>query len=301
MSENIARYAHKWKLVDLQPLAQTATSDLYKAQSEHGPVVLKILTERGAEDEKAAADALKHWDGRGAVQLWQHDEGAMLLEYVPGSDLTERVRNGRDDDATAIIADVLRKLHVSLQGDPPESLTLLPRRFQSLFRKAEDDKPLARSSLFMRGATVAHRLLAEEVPSSVLHGDIHHENIRYHPERGWLAIDPKGLYGDRAYDAANALCNPRALPEIVLNPERLSRQADLMAAAINLSRERLLSYVYAHACLSASWSLEDGQDPSLALAVAKMAEAFIHAPSIRQASTAQNHHAPKACSWPVGP
>jgi streptomycin 6-kinase len=31
--------------------------------------------------------------------------------------------------------------------------------------------------------------------------------------RGWLAIDPKGLYGERGFDYANIFCNPvRARP-----------------------------------------------------------------------------------------
>ncbi|PJN93199.1 streptomycin resistance protein, partial [Amaricoccus sp. HAR-UPW-R2A-40] len=96
--------------------------------------------------------------------------------------------------ATGIIADVLRKLHFDFQGEPPEGVTLLPRRFQCLFHKADEDNQADPSSIFIRGAAVARRLLAEDTPSYVLHGDLHHENIRHHPERGWLAIDPKGLY-----------------------------------------------------------------------------------------------------------
>ncbi|PJN93042.1 3'-kinase, partial [Amaricoccus sp. HAR-UPW-R2A-40] len=130
-----------------------------------------------------------------------------------------------------------------------------------LFHKADEDNQADPSSIFIRGAAVARRLLAEDTPSYVLHGDLHHENIRHHPERGWLAIDPKGLYGDRAYDAANALCNPGTLPEIVLNPRQAVETSDDHADALDITRERLLSYVFAHACLSASWSLEDSQDP----------------------------------------
>ncbi|PJN92788.1 hypothetical protein CNY89_26565, partial [Amaricoccus sp. HAR-UPW-R2A-40] len=84
--------------------------------------------------------------GRGAVQVWHHDEGALLLEYIPGSDLTELVRSGRDDEATGIIADVLRKLHFDFQGEPPEGVTLLPRRFQCLFHKADEDNQADPSS-----------------------------------------------------------------------------------------------------------------------------------------------------------
>lgn len=95
----------------------------------------------------------------------------------------------------------------------------------------------------------------------LLHGDIHHENIRHHKGRGWLAIDPKGLLGERAYDAANTLCNPHSMSELVQNRDRLLRQAGIMAAAMNVNHDRLLSYAFAHACLAACWCIEDGHDP----------------------------------------
>ncbi len=47
-----------------------------------------------------------------------------------------------------------------------------------------------------------------ETEKCVLHGDLHHENVLDFGEKGWLAIDPKKLYGDRAFDYANIFCNP---------------------------------------------------------------------------------------------
>ena len=81
---------------------------------------------------------------------------------------------------------------------------------------------------------------------------------------------------------------PNSLPSIVQSRERLLRQAGIMATGLNINRERLLSYVYVHACLSACWSLEDGQDPSLGLAMAKIAESCISESSVQPATTARN-------------
>ena len=273
MNEALARYLDQWKLSHPELLAKTFTSDLYKVEADGQTAVLKILSEAGAKDERSAADVLKWYRGHGAIQLLRHDLGAMLLEYVDGGDLTELVKNGRDDEATKIIADVLNTLHFASRSEIPDHLTPLSQRFQSLFDKASQDRE--QDSIYRRGAAVARDLLCEQGPAHVLHGDIHHENIRQHRERGWLAIDPKGLIGERAYDAANALCNPHSLPKIVQNPERLIRQADIIATALDLDRKRLLSYTFAHACLSACWSLEDGDDPSHALAMAEITESCI--------------------------
>jgi aminoglycoside/hydroxyurea antibiotic resistance kinase len=42
----------------------------------------------------------------------------------------------------------------------------------------------------------------------VLHGDLHHGNVLDFGLRGWLAIDPKGLLGERGFDFANIFTNP---------------------------------------------------------------------------------------------
>ena len=281
MDETLGRYLQAWDLSDPKPLAETFTSNLYTVQAFGHTAVLKILSQIGAADEGAGADALLWYSGQGAVQLLRHDPDAMLLEYVAGPDLTDLVRAGRDDEATKIIGNVLNKLHFASSADAPNNLTPLLHRFHSLFNAA--DKERDSTSLFGRGAAVAHAVLSDGRPAHVLHGDIHHENIRHHQVRGWLAIDPKGLVGDRTYDAANTLCNPDSMPAIVQNRDRLLRQADIMAHAIDVDRNRLLSFVFAHSCLSASWCIEDGHDPSHALNVARIVEPCINLPGIASA------------------
>jgi streptomycin 6-kinase len=66
-----------------------------------------------------------------------------------------------------------------------------------------------------------------------LHGDIQHGNILDFGSRGWLAIDPKGLIGERSFDYANLFCNPEAA--VALAPRRLARQVDVVAEAAGLS------------------------------------------------------------------
>ena len=71
------------------------------------------------------------------------------------------------------------------------------------------------------------------IPKEVrpLHGDLHHENIMHGP-RGWLAIDPKGVLGDPAFDAANWFYNPLNRMDLCLNPERIAFMAESFAGAL---------------------------------------------------------------------
>jgi streptomycin 6-kinase len=253
-------------------LARTYTSHVYKVRSAGETVVLKILSDVGIADEANGVHALQYFDGHGAIRLLRHDDGAMLLEYVDGGDLIPLVRAGKDDEATTIIADVLNELHLTRRKDLPGQLTPLRVRFRSLFAKADEDASLGDASLFVRGAAVAEDLLCSAGPDHVLHGDMHHENVRWHKDRKWLAFDPKGLVGDRAYDAANAICQTGSKLGITLDRDILLRRADVMSEVMKIDRDRLLSYVFVHSCLSACWSVEDGQDPSESLVSAAMSE-----------------------------
>lgn len=260
------RYLKDWKLSQPRLLATTATSSVYLVARDGGRAVLKVLSDLGQKDESNAARALEYFGGAGAVRLLAQDKGAHLLEYAGGEDLKAVVQRGFDEQAADIIGDVLNVLH-GVKGAPPE-LIPLKTWFRSLFRAASRE---GAEALYGRAAAAAEKLLALNEDPRVLHGDIHHENIR-HSDRGWLALDPKGLYGPRLYDAANTLCNPSGLESLSENEARLLNVSGILADKLNAARPRLLAWVFAYAGLSAAWSAEDGQDPAHALAIVRLAE-----------------------------
>lgn len=267
-------YLEKWSLRDAAPLAQTETSHLHKVKCGSGEAVLKVLTEVGKADERSGATALRLFDGHGAVRLLESDDEAQLLEYLPGPDLSELVKTGHDEEATEEIAKVINTLHSMSPKEKPEGLITLDRRFQSLFEKAKHDEGGGVRSIYVKAARVARALLDQRQSVRALHGDIHHENVR-HSARGWIAIDPKGLWGERTYDAANTVCNPVSLPGVVHDEDRLFRVAETLANSLELDRDRLLRFVFVHAALWAAWSLEETQDPAHALKVVSILEAHL--------------------------
>lgn len=274
MDDKLKHYLDVWKLTDPEPLAQTGTSHVCTVTFEGTRVVLKILTPAGGEERNGAV-ALRCFDGHGAVKLLRVDDGAHLLEYADGDDLVGMVRGGEDERATAIIGDVLNQLHAA-KPPFPEGLVPLKRWFRELFERAEADQQAGIDSLYVRGAHMTETLLAAPRDVTVLHGDIHHENIRYHRQRGWLAFDPKGLVGERTFDAANTLCNPMNMEELVENEKRIIRIASILADKMGIERSRVLSFTFAYCCLSAVWSENsDDEDPRGALAIAKLVERLL--------------------------
>ncbi len=274
----LTHYLDAWHLSNPQFLTQTVTSHIYTVTHEGDTVILKLLALSETEEQTGAL-ALRYFRGQGAVRLLRHDDGAHLLEYANGDELVTLVERGEDQHATRIIAQVLNQLHAVPQDASREGLFPLDRWFRALFQKAAADRQAGIASIYVRGAALAERLLADPRDVRVLHGDIHHRNIRQSP-RGWLAFDPKGLVGERTYDCANTLCNPYPMTGLVHEEPRLLANAAILADALAIDLPRVLAFTYAYACLSASWSLSIRDDGAVqwALGVAEIVEPHLGLP-----------------------
>ena len=243
-------YLSAWNLSNPKFLTQTLTSHIYTVTYDTETAILKLLSPSETEEQSGAV-ALRYFDGHGAVRLLHYDEGAHLLEYAAGDELVTLVERGEDENATRIIAQVIKQLHSVPQDGSHDGLFMLDRWFGELFNKAVADRRAGIESIYVRSASLAQRLLADQRDVRVLHGDIHHRNIRQ-SSRGWLTFDPKGLIGERTYDCANTLCNP-VMPELVHNETRLLINAAILADTLALDLSRVLAFTYAYACLNASW------------------------------------------------
>jgi streptomycin 6-kinase len=243
-------YLAAWDLSNPRLLTQTMTSHIYTVVHDKETVILKLLSASEADEQRGAL-ALRYFNGHGAVRLLHYDDGAQMMEYAAGDALVMLVERGEDEKATRIIAQVIKQLHSVPQDAPVDGMVMLDRWFGALFEKAATEKQVGIESIYVRGAALTERLLADKQETRVLHGDIHHYNIR-HSQRGWLAFDPKGIVGDRTYDCANTLCNP-VIPELVHNKTRLLNNAAILADALALELWRVLAFTYVYACLNASW------------------------------------------------
>jgi streptomycin 6-kinase len=242
-------YLKRWKLTPEGDAIITHSSDLLPVRCDGQPAMLKIARE---PEEKLGGVLMTWWAGEGAARVFLHDDDAVVMERAtgPGS-LMHMALNGHDDDASRIACATVALLHAP-RPSPPEGLHSLEQWFESLWLAAE-----RKGGLIRECATTARNLLASPQEQVVLHGDVHHDNILDFGPRGWLAIDPKRVTGERGYDYANLICNPD-LPTCT-DPARFTRQVEVIARAAGLERQRLLQWVMAHAGLSAAWFLEDNE------------------------------------------
>ena len=234
--------------------------------------VLKVS--RHVEETRNEIAALRLWDGEGAARLLAADpeSGALLIERLdPGTMLVE-VAAVDDDAATVIAAGVVRRLWRPVAERhglrPLESWCAAYERNREALTRDADGFPAA---LFRRADTMRRDLLASTDTPTVLHGDLHHYNVLRGQRAAWLAIDPKGLVGDRCFDVCQFFRNPlpRGVPASV-NRRRL----DIFCAELGLDRQRTKDWCFVHAVLDACWDFEDGTPWQRAVAYAEETLSF---------------------------
>jgi streptomycin 6-kinase len=244
----------RWGASDPSPIAVTPTSRVYRVRLDGGgTAVVKDLTPIGVQDELRSAAFLEWRAGHGSVRLLARHDTTLLLEDAGAYSLLDHLNEHGDDSATAIAAQAVAALQTPSAEPIPNELEPLEKRFAALFSVT----PSVTDGLVAEAAEMAGALLLDQRDVRPLHGDFHHENL-WLGERGWLAIDPKGLIGDPAYDVANMFYNPLARDDLRTDPARIGSMARVFATTLDRDVATVLQWAFVHVCLSASWHLEDG-------------------------------------------
>jgi streptomycin 6-kinase len=222
-------------------------------ERDGAPLVLKLLNP--GSDEYRSAGILAHWRGEGAARLVEADEGWVLIERaMPGDDLAGLVAAGQDDAATLALCEVMAKLN-----RPP------PRR-HGLRKVADWGRGFRRNrraalalgvpaALIDRAEALFFELCRTQAAPIVLHGDLQHYNVLGDALRGWLAIDPKGILGEPAYEPGAMLRNP--LTDYCQDRKVIDQRARLIASRLGYPYERLIGWCFSQWVLSVLWAIED--------------------------------------------
>ncbi|TCR62084.1 aminoglycoside phosphotransferase family protein [Bosea sp. BK604] len=265
----------RWGLVPAGEPILTRGSQLLPVLRGAEPAMLKLPA---GEHERLGYLPLEYWNGDGAARLLARSESgdAMLIERARGTrSLSAMARDGADDEATAILCDAIAALQTP-RGPAPLGLIPLETWFRELFPMAAE-----RGGILARSAAAATEMLACQREIVPLHADLHHDNVLDFEERGWLAIDPQCVIGDRAFEYTILFCDPDLAdpePPVAIVPGTFERRLEIVLAKSGLERRRLLTWILAWCGLSAAWFLGD-DDPlaSVNFAVAERAIAALEA------------------------
>jgi streptomycin 6-kinase len=134
--------------------------------------------------------------------------------------------------------------------------------------------------ILVQAAAAAAQVLVSQREIVPLHADLHHENILDFGNRGWLAIDPKRVIGERTFEYTILFCDPDlGLSHLTIarRPEVFDKRLEVVSQTTGLETRRLLLWMLAWAGLSAAWQIGDDLDPGIELQVAEVALAALKA------------------------
>ncbi|MCX7124792.1 MAG: aminoglycoside phosphotransferase [Gammaproteobacteria bacterium] len=262
---NIINYlAAKWSLTDIIPVSNMSWHYVAFAMQENKkPVVLKIgCDEEVSQDE---CRALHYFNAQGAIALLNYDAdySALLLERAMPGDLLISKHTDIENTIRIYAHTVNTLLH---RSEIPAGVTHVSHWCCALDRINDSRISKQYVDLALQLRTF---LLSATNNERVCHGDLHCENVIHNQEQ-WIVIDPKGIIGEMAFEAAafdllsdHELKNSDKIPELILS------RTKLLSDGLHIEQARLLYWIFLRTVISAQWFAEDGGDPSKMLLIAK--------------------------------
>jgi streptomycin 6-kinase len=250
----VARLLKEWLLIPGDVLPGGTHALVFACRRADGsPAVLKLPF---VDDEnRTEADALRLYDGDGAVRLLDYDpaSGGMLLEHlVPGTpllDLRDRAR------ALDIASRLLRRLRRPV---PPDHHFPLLRDLAAEWaedipdRQARSGEPLPHD-IVDRASGFARDYGQCEREAVLVNRDTHLGNILTAGREPWLLIDPKPVVGEAAFDGSFLLL--RNLDEKPTT-DAAAALAWALADSLAVDRLRLRDWALVRAVDNVLWAME---------------------------------------------
>ena len=265
----ITLYEKKWNIEVLPPFSLSYNYVAPAQRADGTRVVLKIGFPKDPEVQSEIR-ALTHFNGNGCVEILESDSenSVFLLNAVePGIPLSALED---DDQATKIIAQTMKRLHQPLPKDHDfisvgAWATALDRYKQRFTTRG----PLP-DKLIDQAKELFHYLIESSAAEVLVHGDLHHDNILTSAKHGWVAIDPKGIAAEPAYEVAAMIRNPyEKLKSVVDLKPILIRRIKILSQELNMQPERIQKWCIAQTVLSAIWNIESAKGAEHALRIAQ--------------------------------
>ncbi len=215
------------------------------------PAVLKVsFPDEESEHEHLA---LQRWGGRGAVRMLRADpkRSAMLLERLH----QERLLETWDLEACEIVAGLYGLLHVPALPQL-RLLTSYVETWAGQMEALPRNAPLPRR-LVEQAISLSRDFVADQASvGTMIHGDLHYENVMASDRAPWLAIDPKPMSGDPHYELAPMLWN--RYDELAGDVrDGVRRRFHALVDHAGLDEHRARDWVVVRMLNNASWCLQD--------------------------------------------
>ncbi|NNM45485.1 aminoglycoside phosphotransferase family protein [Knoellia koreensis] len=255
-----------WELTPTGPGRTGYSALVLPVERADGRAALKLAWPHlEARDEPLA---LRHWDGKAAVQLIAADPSRSVL-------LLEALDSSRDlttvdiDTACAVIGGLLAQLHV----DAPPGLRSVPEYVERVLTRMDALAGALPRRMTDRATGLLRDLTASGAKPRLLHTDLHFENVlasRSGTDRPpWLAIDPHAMAGHPGFEVQPLLRNRRdELGTGSAMRRGARRRLAICCEAAGIDEDEALGWTYLHTMMQAIWGAEGGDQGEVSFNIA---------------------------------
>lgn len=256
----IKTYEAKWGLKSNGTFPELTFNYVEKVKTKNGEyLVLKIGFPQDL-DFARQAKTLKLYSGNGAVKVLNEDieNSVLLLEgCIPGKSL----HTLKDETKEVLIfTNIAKRLWRKAPEDPSfENISKTEEDFEWYFKNIKKAEKFLPEDLTTKAYELFKNLISTQKDTFLLHGDLHHDNI-ISSDRGWLAIDPKGVIGEREYECASFIFNPYKQfteNEDLISEEFFANRIELIAAALRFDKKRITQWAFVKSVSSLIWRIQD--------------------------------------------
>lgn len=268
----------RWGLTFEEPFTGLTYHYVISARDDLGrEVVLKAGIP--CEDFTRQVEVLKLVDGRGMVKLYNYDSylGLMLLERIHPGKVLEY-----GDDAAHVVVQVMQDCWVPCEDI--ETFISVDDWFVGYINFAKYEEDINNKEvieLVYRAKLILDRLIDTMGERVILHGDMHHQNILSH-NKGWIAIDPKGLVCEREFEPGVFLRRP--FKHIYYHrqfDDMVRRHLGIISEALALDPVRIMEWTFVQAVHAIILTYEDSDKISRELFhLSRRVERFLESMSI---------------------
>lgn len=251
LSQAVDRECARWGLEIVGPVAHGSNAIVVPVVRKGEQLVLRMSPP--GNEVADLVRALRWWDGRGMVLLYDADveAGAMLLER-----LTTPLTTRPIDEAVAVMGQLMRRLAVDAPADALSTPQIVKQRSAELERQWNKlDRPFD-VAILREALTIAPRL-AETTSDLAVNGDFHSDQVLAGSREQWLTVDPVLYRGDIEFDLGRVLWT--RLDEMTTIPPHF----ETAVTAAGLDRDRARDWVIWRTVDYWLWGLSVGltEDP----------------------------------------
>lgn len=251
-----------WSLRPTGPGMTGWTAVVVPVSRDGEQLVLKVVWPH--HEAMAEPLALRHWAGDGAVRLVaaEPSRGGLLLESL---DATKDLLHEPVEDACEVIGGLLGRLHVPAPARVRTLSGWLDRQLGRLPRHADT---VPRRMLEQARSLMGDLVTLPDVDGTLLHTDLHFQNVLAGEREPWLAIDPKPLAGRPGFELPPVLWN--RLDEHGTGASfrwSVRRRLQVVCEAAGIDEDEARAWVVVRETAEAMTAADEGDREALTLAI----------------------------------